>query len=269
MASRGSKKNSVKPDKKAVLAAELNDKWRKNAVKFAVVVVILLVLAVVFSMPFSWNGTVSVKSEGTLSLDVSGPLYNLIAPDSGSDSGTSTEISVSLPANPWMVVFAPTFCNGSDTFLLVEMLTGLGEEFDAKKAGYLDNPFELDSQLEGMLDSAGIALYVISVMVILALIAMVVVCIIAVTGKLGAKAAFIASLVFTALALVQFIFGIVACSTRIPAIDGGTVTVMPGAFMIVSLILGTAISAVTGVWMKKCDKARAEYLELQAEIDKK
>lgn len=269
MASRGSKKNSVKPDKKAVLAAELNDKWRKNAVKFAVVVVILLVLAVVFSMPFSWNGTVSVKSEGTLSLDVSGPLYNLIAPDSGSDSGTSTEISVSLPANPWMVVFAPTFCNGSDTFLLVEMLTGLGEEFDAKKAGYLDNPFELDAQLEGMLDSAGIALYVISVMVILALIAMVVVCIIAVTGKLGAKAAFIASLVFTALAVVQFIFGIVACSTRIPAIDGGTVTVMPGAFMIVSLILGTAISAVTGVWMKKCDKARAEYLELQAEIDKK
>ena len=123
--------------------------------------------------------------------------------------------------------------------------------------------------MEGMLDSAGIALYVISVTVILALIAMVVVCIIAVTGKLGAKAAFIASLVFTALALVQFIFGIVACSTRIPAIDGGTVTVMPGAFMIVSLILGTAISAVTGVWMKKCDKARAEYLELQAEIDKK
>ena len=120
-----------------------------------------------------------------------------------------------------------------------------------------------------MLDSAGIALYVISVMVILALIAMVVVGIIAVTGKLGAKAAFIASLVFTALAVVQFIFGIVACSTRIPAIDGGTVTVMPGAFMIVSLILGTAISAVTGVWMKKCDKARAEYLELQAEIDKK
>ena len=268
MASRGSKKNSVKPDKKAVLAAELNDKWRKNAVKFAVVVVILLVLAVVFSMPFSWNGTVSVKSEGTLSIDVSGPLYNLIAPGSGSDSGTSTEISVSLPANPWMVVFAPTFCNGSDTFLLVEMLTGLGHEFDAK-AGYLDNPFELDAQLEGMLDSAGIALYVISVMVILALIAMVVVCIIAVTGKLGAKAAFIASLVFTALAVVQFIFGIVACSTRIPAIDGGTVTVMPGAFMIVSLILGTAISAVTGVWMKKCDKARAEYLELQAEIDKK
>ena len=268
MASRGSKKNSVKPDKKAVLAAELNDKWRKNAVKFAVVVVILLVLAVVFSMPFSWNGTVSVKSEGTLSMDVSGPLYDLIASGSGSDSGTSTEISVSLPANPWMVVFAPTFCNGSDTFLLVEMLTGLGHEFDAK-AGYLDNPFELDAQLEGMLDSAGIALYVISVMVILALIAMVVVCIIAVTGKLGAKAAFIASLVFTALAVVQFIFGIVACSTRIPAIDGGTVTVMPGAFMIVSLILGTAISAVTGVWMKKCDKARAEYLELQAEIDKK
>ena len=268
MASRGSKKNSVKPDKKSVLAAELNDKWRKNAVKFAVVVVILLVLAVVFSMPFSWNGTVSVKSEGTLSMDVSGPLYDLIASGSGSDSGTSTEISVSLPANPWMVVFAPTFCNGSDTFLLVEMLTGLGQEFDAK-AGYLDNPFELDAQLEGMLDSAGIALYVISVMVILALIAMVVVCIIAVTGKLGAKAAFIASLVFTALALVQFIFGIVACSTRIPAIDGGTVTVMPGAFMIVSLILGTAISAVTGVWMKKCDKARAEYLELQAEIDKK
>lgn len=268
MASRGSKKNSVKPDKKAVLAAELNDKWRKNAVKFAVVVVILLVLAVVFSMPFSWNGTVSVKSEGTLSMDVSGPLYDLIASGSGSDSGTSTEISVSLPANPWMVVFAPTFCNGGDTFLLVEMLTGLGHEFDAK-AGYLDNPFELDAQLEGMLDSAGIALYVISVMVILALIAMVVVCIIAVTGKLGAKAAFIASLVFTALAVVQFIFGIVACSTRIPAIDGGTVTVMPGAFMIVSLILGTAISAVTGVWMKKCDKARAEYLELQAEIDKK
>ena len=268
MASRGSKKNSVKPDKKAVLAAELNDKWRKNAVKFAGVVVILLVLAVVFSMPFSWNGTVSVKSEGTLSMDVSGPLYDLIASGSGSDSGTSTEISVSLPANPWMVVFAPTFCNGSDTFLLVEMLTGLGHEFDAK-AGYLDNPFELDAQLEGMLDSAGIALYVISVMVILALIAMVVVCIIAVTGKLGAKAAFIASLVFTALAVVQFIFGIVACSTRIPAIDGGTVTVMPGAFMIVSLILGTAISAVTGVWMKKCDKARAEYLELQAEIDKK
>lgn len=268
MASRGSKKNSVKPDKKAVLAAELNDKWRKNAVKFAVVVVILLVLAVVFSMPFSWNGTVSVKSEGTLSMDVSGPLYDLIASGTGSDSGTSTEISVSLPANPWMVVFAPTFCNGGDTFLLVEMLTGLGYEFDAK-AGYLDNPFELDAQLEGMLDSAGIALYVISVMVILALIAMVVVCIIAVTGKLGAKAAFIASLVFTALALVQFIFGIVACSTRIPAIDGGTVTVMPGAFMIVSLILGAAISAVTGVWMKKCDKARAEYLELQAEIDKK
>ena len=137
MASRGSKKNSVKPDKKAVLAAELNDKWRKNAVKFAVVVVILLVLAVVFSMPFSWNGTVSVKSEGTLSMDVSGPLYDLIASGSGWDSGTSTEISVSLPANPWMVVFAPTFCNGGDTFLLVEMLTGLGYEFDAK-AGYLE-----------------------------------------------------------------------------------------------------------------------------------
>ena len=91
----------------------------------------------------------------------------------------------------------------------------------------------------------------------------------AVTGRRGERAAFTASLVFPGLAVGQFIFEMVACSPRTPAIDGGTVTVMPGAFMIVSLILGTAISAVTGVWMKKCDKARAEYLELQAEIDKK
>ena len=104
MASRGSKKNSVKPDKRVAFAAEMKEKWRKGSAKFAVIAAILLVLTVVLSMPFAWNGTLSVKAEGTLTMEMSGPLYELIASESSTSS--SQEISVSLPANPWMVAFA-------------------------------------------------------------------------------------------------------------------------------------------------------------------
>lgn len=268
MASRGSKKNSVKPDKKVALAADMREKWRKSGMKFAVVAAVLLALTLIFSLPFSWNGTLSVKADGEFTMDASGPLYDLIM--SGEESSALTEdISLSLPANPWMVIFAPTYCNGGDTFLLTEALTGMGLDYDRQAAGYMDNPFDLTQKQEGMLDSASIALYVISILVILAMAAMTAVCITAIAGKLSAKAAFIAALVFTALAVVQFIFGIVVCSTRIPDMGEADVTVVPGAFMIISVVAGAAISAVTGVWSKKCDKARAEYLELQAEIDKK
>ena len=245
----------------------MKEKWRKGSAKFAVIAAILLVLTVALSMPFAWNGTLSVKAEGTLTMEMSGPLYELIASESSTSS--SQEISVSLPANPWMVAFAPTYCNGGDTFLLMEVLIGMGEDFDRQAAGYMDNPFSLSADMEQKLDTASVAMYVVSILVVLGMVAMAAVCIISITGKLNARAAFIASLVFLALTAVQFIFGIAACSERIPSVDGTTVTIVPGAFMIVSVVLGALMSAVTGVWMKKCDGARADYLEIKAEIDKK
>lgn len=270
MASRGSKKSpAVRTDKRELVFGEINERWRKKSRKFVVAGVILIVLLLVLSMPFAWNGTISLSIEGEMSIEASGPLWDIIASGSDSDSVQTTEMSVDLPVNPWMVTFAPTFCNGADTFFVVEALKGMGVEYD-RSAGYLDNPMNLDAGLLDSMNRAGIAYYVISVLLVVGMLVMVVLCILAMAGKVKAKAAFIAALMFTVLTVVQFIFGAAMCSTKISMTDSsGTAAIVPGVFMFLAPVFGAALSAVTGVWAKKCDGDRAEYLQLKAELEKR
>lgn len=268
MASRGKKKNPLeRADKRDTLVVELKERWNSKVKKFAVVTVVLLALALIFSLPFTWNGFVALSVDGEMSVSAEGPLYDIITDGEGGETQT-TELKFDLPVNPWMVTFAPAYCNSGVNFFLIEALTGLGYEFDRDAAGYSENVMGLDAATLELADKASVAALVICVLTMTALIAMIVVCAVAVSGKTSAKAAFIASLVFTALTVVQFVFGIVLCSTRIPSQEGGTVRFVPGAFMFLAPVFGAALSAVTGVWSRRGDRDRKDYLELKAELEK-
>lgn len=267
MASRGKKKNPAeRSDKRETLAAELKDKWSGGSRVFIVALVLLTALLLILSMPFAWNGFVSLSLDGEFSMQASGPLYDIITSGEGGDTQTS-QLQIDLPVNPWMAAFAPTFCGNGDTFFIVEALQGMQLEFD-RSAGYLENPLKLDAQTYSSLTAASAVTMTVCILLLVAMLALIVVSVLAMTGRVKAKGAFIAALVFTALTVVQFILGMVLCSVKVPS-DEGEVRFTPGAFMFLAPAFGAVISAVTGVWAKRCDKDRELYLEIKAELEEK